>query len=241
MASTGNSLLDSLPPDEFALIEPALGRVDVPRGTVLLEYGAELDHLDFPIFSMVTSLTTQTSEGDPIEVTMIGGEGVVGAWVASGVTWSPWFAVAQVAGEVWRWPAADFERDLSRMPVLQARMRKYMLTQTFLMSQSVLCNRFHELSQRTARWLLILQAKSKADPLPVTQEFLSQMLGVHRPSVTLALQSLSEAGLIRSEGRGLIRITDAEALQGTACECVRQVVDFNRAATGHEDASFLTE
>jgi|GEM_PF-2671868 len=241
MAFSGNSLLDSLPPDEFALIEPALRRVDIPRGTVLLEYGSELDHLDFPIVSLVVSLTTQTSEGDPIEVTMIGGEGLLGAWLASGVTWSPWFAVAQVGGEMWRWPAADFQRDLPRMPVLQDRMRKYMLTQAFLMSQSVLCNRFHELSQRTARWLLILQAKSKADPLPVTQEFLSQMLGVHRPSVTLALQSLSEAGLIRSEGRGLIRILDASALQSTACECVRQVVDFNRAVTGHEDASFLTE
>jgi CRP-like cAMP-binding protein len=139
---------------------------------------------------------------------------------------------------MWRWPATDFARDLPRMPVLHERMQKYLLTQTFLMSQSVLCNRFHELPQRTARWLLILQSRSKADPLPVTQEFLSQMLGVHRPSVTLALQSLSEAGLIRSEGRGLIRILDADALQETACECVRQVTEFNRAVTGNEDASF---
>jgi CRP-like cAMP-binding protein len=99
---------------------------------------------------------------------------------------------------------------------------------TYLMSRSVLCNRYHELVERTARWLLIYRTRSTANPLPLTQEFLSQMLGSHRPSVTLALQSLAEAGLIRNEGRGQIRILDAERLQSVACECFVHVQEYER-------------
>jgi len=234
LLSTGNSLLDSLPSAEFAAVEAALRLVEVPRGAVLLDYGSELESVDFPT-SLVVSLLAQTSNGDPIEVSMVGAEGALGAWVTSGVAWSPWLAVSQVAGEVWRWPASDATRDLPGLPVLQDRLQKYALSQSFLMSQSVLCNRFHELPQRTARWLLIMRTKSHVDPLPITQEILSQMLGVHRPSVTLALQTLSEAGLIRSEGRGLIRLLDLEGLESLACECFERVQEFNRAVSGNSD------
>ncbi len=232
MAPTGNSLLDSLPPEELAIVQGGLRRAELPRGTALFEYGDELEYLDFPLAPLVVSLTTQTADGNPIEVSMVGAEGILGCWVLADVWWSPWFAVAQVGGAALRWPIGEVRRVLPRTPVLQGRLQQYGLMQTFLMSQSVLCNRFHDLAQRTARWLLILSAKSRAVPLPVTQEFLSQMLGVHRPSVTLALQGLAEAGLIQNEGRGLIRIVNLEGLGATACECFGQVLNFNRAVMG---------
>ncbi|MGE3961361.1 MAG: Crp/Fnr family transcriptional regulator [Dehalococcoidia bacterium] len=241
---TGNTLLDSLPSRELALLRADLRPVDTPRRTRLLEAGAPTDAVDFPV-SLVVSLTLQTGEGDPIEVAMVGPEGMLGTWIASAIDTAPWSAVAQVAGTSLRCGAADLRRVLAHAPVLSARIEQYALTQTYFMSQSILCNRFHELLQRTARWLLILATKTRtgAAPLPVTQEILSQMLGVHRPSVTLALQALTETGMIRSAGRGRIAILDRDGLEAAACECFRQVRAFNLAVTGHEDASFapLTE
>ena len=198
---------------------------------VILDAGADLEFVDFPIDSVI-SLTAQDSEGQTIEVSMVGPEGVLGTWAAGGVDWSPWLAISQVGGDVWRYPVQEFREVLRQAPTLWTLVDQYALMQTFLMSQSVLCNRFHDLPQRAARWLLILRSKSGADPLPMTQEFLSQMLGVHRPSVTLALQGLAEQGLIRAEGRGLITIIAPNALEAIACECYGQVQAFNQAIAG---------
>ncbi|MCB9483588.1 MAG: Crp/Fnr family transcriptional regulator [Dehalococcoidia bacterium] len=237
--ATGNALLDELPEGERVLLLPYLRPVEVERGVLLMEAGAAIESVEFPV-TMVASLLSQTREGDPIEVAMIGPEGILGAWAASGIDLAPWTATAQLGGESLRLGVQEFRQALVDAPVLRDRVQRYGLTQTFMMSQSILCNRFHDLPQRAARWLLIFASKATASagPLPVTQEMLSHMLGVHRPSVTLALQTLADAGLIRSEGRGLIAITDRPGLEVMACECFQQVQTFNASVTGQGSGRF---
>ncbi|MCA9851557.1 MAG: Crp/Fnr family transcriptional regulator [Dehalococcoidia bacterium] len=237
--ATGNALIDAIPAREQALLLPLLRTTDLVRGTRLLEPGAVTEWVEFPV-TAVLSITTQNGEGDPIEIAMVGREGCLGSWVASDVNVAPWAATVQAGGESLRVGLADLVHVFVETPVLRQRMLQHGMMQTYMMSQSVLCNRFHELTQRAARWLLVFASKLPPgeDPLPVTQEILSQMLGVHRPSVTLALQALTDAGAIRSEGRGLIAITDRLALEAAACECFRQVQAFNRALTGSDDGRF---
>ncbi|MCB9492447.1 MAG: Crp/Fnr family transcriptional regulator [Dehalococcoidia bacterium] len=226
MPATGNQILDALPDEEFAAISGDLERHSLARGTALIDPYQTVTWIEFPIDAVI-SITTQTERGEPIEIAMVGSEGLFGSWVARGLPWSPWWGVCQVEGEAWRLPASTFSGRVPDLPHLEDEIRRYELVQAFMMSQSVLCNRFHDLVQRTARWLLVMSTKTPKDPLPLTQEFLSQMLGAHRPSVTLALQTLSEAGLIESVARGQIRVRDRGPLESVSCECFRAVADFS--------------
>jgi len=157
---------------------------------------------------------------------------MLGLWSVSGFPVAPWRVVAQVEGDVLRCTVTELRNVFDQSSDLRDLLQRSSLSQAFLMSQSILCNRFHELPQRAARWPLIVRAKSGRQPLPMTQEFSSQMLGVHRPSVTLALQTLAEAGLIRTEGRGRIRILDAQGLEDSSCACFRRAEDFRNAVMG---------
>ena len=233
MPATGNQILDALPAEEFERFGEHLERQQLPRGAALVDPYEDVTRIFFPIDSVI-SLTLQDERGQPIEVSMVGPEGLMGSWVAHGPLWSPWWAVCQVEGSTWILKSTEFRAGLAHMPVFVSLMRRYELAQTFLMSQSILCNRFHDLVQRAARWLLVMRSKTPREPLPLTHEFLSQMLGAHRPSVSLALQTLAEAGLIETVGRGQIRILDHGRLEAVACECFRVVEDFTRAVVRNE-------
>lgn len=227
----------ALAASEFATFGHELRRVHLALGTQL--FGAD-DPMEFAVFPVdaVISLTGETANGDRVEISMVGPEGVVGAWMAeSAMSFAPWTGVAQAAGEVLRLPADRFRSLLVEVPRLREMALEYSLMQSYLMSRSVLCNRFHDLIERTARWLLTMSTTTAATPLPLTQEFLSQMLGSHRPSVTLALQTLSTAGLIRNEGRGQIRILDMEGLQEVACDCFAKTQEFDARIIGGETPS----
>src|SRR5688500_17240745 len=165
-------------------------------------------------------------QGGTIETNLIGNEGVVGSWVALGEIRSPWRSMIQLPGEAFEMPITTFMEFMSRDGGIRKRVFRYAIAEYHLTAQSVGCNRFHELSERAARWLLTAQDRTDAPELALTHEFIAQMLGVQRPSVTIALGTLVKAGLIEVGGRGRIRIPDREALESAACECYATVRDF---------------
>jgi CRP-like cAMP-binding protein len=140
----------------------------------------------------------------------------------------PAVAIAHSAsGQAFELPVDVFLQQLETSKALRQLVLRYALSEHYLSAQSVGCNRFHELSERAARWLLTLQDRTDVTELAITHEFLSQMLGVQRPTVTLALGTLERAGLLERLGRGHLRILDRETLEAAACECYARVRDFN--------------
>jgi CRP-like cAMP-binding protein len=185
----------------------------------LYEAGGSIDSVYFPLQSVVSILTrAQGTSG--VEVATIGNEGLVGislAWGAAELNSAEVLQV-QVPGPALRIPAATFTAELARDSDLAGVVRRY--TQAFVtqLMQQVACNGLHSIEERCARWILLTHDRVGADEFPLTQEFLAQMLGVRRASVTLVAGMLQQAGFIRYR-RGRVTVTDRAGLEGAACEC----------------------
>lgn len=164
------------------------------------------------------SVITEFADGRSIETASVGHEGVIGVSLALGATNSHSRIVSQVPGAAMRLSAADAQDAFRKYPVFRQRT---LLFADFLMSsmaQSAACNSLHHLDQRTARWLLVTADRVDSNRFMLTHEFLATMLGVHRPSVSVAANDLRAAGLIEYQ-RGQVTILDREGLEATACEC----------------------
>lgn len=162
-----------------------------------------------------------------MEVGTVGNEGIVGVPVFLGAERSPARSFCQVAGQAMKMRVDAFKRSLQECPELNEVVRRYVQATINQFSQSTACNHAHSVQQRMCRWLLMTHDRVGADEFHLTQEFLAQMLGVRRPSVTVAAGILQKAGLI-SYQRGRIRIADRAGLEAGACECyevVRQEFD----------------
>jgi CRP-like cAMP-binding protein len=141
-------------------------------------------------------------------------------------------AFVQVPGEALRMKASVFKRLLKRSPKLNALLLRYTLALLNQIAQSAACNRAHSVDERCARWLLMTHDRVKKDSFPLTQEFLAQMLGVHRPTVSIAARMLQKAGLIQYV-RGTITITDRKALEVASCDCYRSInKEYERLLSG---------
>jgi CRP-like cAMP-binding protein len=132
--------------------------------------------------------------------------------------------MVQVAGSAFRIEARKFPDLLRQAPAFQARLMRYVMALLNQVAQATSCNRLHEVQERCARWLLHTHDRVNGDSFMLTQEFLSQMLGVHRPTVTIAARMLQQAGLIRYT-RGQIEVIDREGLEAAACSCYRSITD----------------
>jgi CRP-like cAMP-binding protein len=157
-----------------------------------------------------------------LEVATTGHEGMVGLPVFLGATSSPQAAFCQVPGDTARIGVSDFRQALSRGGVLHALLNRFTQTTMVQVAQNVVCNHTHATYVRMARWLLTTQDRVGTEEFSLTQEFLAQMLGVHRPTVSETAQRLQSEGMIRYS-RGVITITDRARLEQTACECYRIV------------------
>jgi CRP-like cAMP-binding protein len=224
----GNRLLDSLPPAERGRIAGAVDEIRLELKEQLYNSGERIDSVYFPLGSVVSLLTRV--EGTPgVEVATIGNEGLVGvslSWGATTLNPADILQV-QVPGGALRMDARAFTAELARGAGLASVVRRY--TQAFVsqLSQQVACNGLHSIEERCARWLLLTHDRVGADEFPLTQEFLAQMLGVRRASVTVVAGTLQQAGFIRY-GRGRVRITDRAGLEQTSCQCypvLREVFD----------------
>jgi CRP-like cAMP-binding protein len=172
------------------------------------------------------------NEGSTIEGWLAGKEGAVGTAAAFGVERSPWRVTVQADGEALTVKPSQLQEVLRGAPVLQQQLFRYSHAVQQLTTQSIACNRFHPIAERLARWLLLSLDRQGNERLQVTHEFMAQMLGTHRPSVTLALATLEQAGLIHRAGRRRIDVLDRRGLEAGSCECYqRTVVEMDRAFT----------
>jgi len=187
-----------------------------------------MEHAYFPSRGLV-SLVVELEEGKSLEVGMIGREGFLGAPSAMGIRDTHGRAIVQAPAEAFRIPSEQFAEILPAAPRLQFLLAHSVIRYNLQVAQIPACTRFHQLKQRLARWLSISAKKSGSDHLPFTQESLAAMLGVGRPSITLAAGALQKAGLI-SYSRGSVTILDRRALENASCECYRVILQLESDA-----------
>jgi CRP-like cAMP-binding protein len=176
-----------------------------------------MDYVYFPNTGMV-SLVSIIEDGSTLEVGITGYEGVVGLSVFLGVEESQYRLLVQGKGEAFSMKAETFKAECNREPSLQKLMLRYTQALMTQITQSAICNRFHDVESRLCRWLLQSQDCMRSSELHLTQDFLATMLGVHRPGVTIAAGILQSAGLIHYN-RGRIAILDRKRLESASCEC----------------------
>jgi CRP-like cAMP-binding protein len=220
-----NALLSALPAGERRRLR--LERVAANLREVIYEPDGPIPHVDFPL-NCVDSLLVIMGDGLIVEAGTVGNEGMVGLPLFLGADRSPHRALIQVPGDALRMRAEDFREELRRDGALTDLLRRYNQGLMTQMAYSVACNRLHSVEERMCRWLLMTHDRVGADRYPLTQEFLAQMLGVRRPSVTVVAGVLQKAGLI-AYARGWVVILDRAGLEATSCECYRVVRDeFDR-------------
>jgi CRP-like cAMP-binding protein len=222
-----NLMLLSIPEEEFATLRPLLEPVDLPRYQVLYEQGEKIAHAYFPNQGMI-SLVVIANDGRTVEVGICGRRGVVGVPLAFGLDDAFSRAIVQLAGSGLRISASFLPETFDRCPVLRRLIERYVLAQQLQMAQIAACNRLHDMDQRLARWLLMCQDTVDSGLLPLTHEFIAQMLGSGRPTVTIAAGVLERAGLIENS-RGNVRIVNRKRLEDAACECYGAIQNFHAA------------
>ena len=226
-----NELLASLNQQAYDRILPDLEKVALPQGEVLYRPDDSIDYVYFPSNGLI-SLVSTTEEGGTIEVNMVGKDGMLGLPLFLGAGRSPFLITVQIAGEALRMRADLFKVVTARQGSMHGVMLRYahvMLTQ---ISQSVVCNRFHSIDERFCRWLLMVQDCAGESTFALTQEFISQMLGVRRSGVTVTAGALQQKGLIKYT-RGLITILDRQGLESSSCECYRIVREETQRLLGN--------
>ena len=211
-----NQLLAALPYAEWERWQPQIESVDMPLGQVLYESGGTLSHVYFPTTAIV-SLLYVLENGSSAEIAVVGNEGLVGISLFMGGESTPSRAVVQSAGKGFRIAAQTLKDEFKRTPVLHLLLRytQALITQ---MSQTAVCNRHHSLDQQLCRWLLLSLDRLQGSELVMTQELISNMLGVRREGVTEAALQLQASGLIRYS-RGRISVLDRPGLEKRSCEC----------------------
>jgi CRP-like cAMP-binding protein len=216
-----NRLLELLPPGDHDRLMRDMQLLTLGIRTVLAETNQPLAFVHFPLTG-IASIVVPDPSGAEVEIATIGNEGMVGASVFLGATSTPQRAFTQIPGDAYRMATPAFEAALRESAALQDVMRLYTQGLFNQISQSAACRHLHAIEQRLSRWLLMVHDRVGSDVFSLTQEFLAQMLGVRRPSVTVVAGMLQKAGLI-SYHRGVITVLDRERLEESACPCYATV------------------
>jgi CRP-like cAMP-binding protein len=214
-----NRILAALPKVELNRLAPHLTPVILKTRTQLLDGKAE--HAYF-MEEGLASVVLTLADGATVEVGVIGIEGVVGVPMLLGAATVPGETFIQVAGSGYRIDAQRLKNEFERAGQLRNLIQKYMVAHMVQSAQGAACNRLHSISERLARWILTCHDRVQADRMPLTQEFLGQMLGAPRTTVTLTAGLLHQAGLIEY-ARGHVTIKDRAGLENVACECYATV------------------
>ena len=209
--------LSLLSKEEFAQIAPLLTLIECDAKHILGERGGLIDFVYFPC-GAVLSVLALMHDGHAVEVGTIGDEGVHGIDALIGCTHWMELSLCQVAGPVLRMSVADFQRAVQPGAPLNRIAFHYLRVYLASVSQSVACNRLHSIEERFARWVLMTQDRVHRDDFDLTQEFLADMLGVHRPQVSLVAGAFQQAGFLKYH-RGHMTILAREKLEDSACEC----------------------
>jgi len=225
-----NRLLAALPNAEYQRLEPHLELVELRFKDLLQEPEQLIEYVHFPR-SGVISAVKDFQNGDTIEVATIGNEGVAGHSIALEVLTSGNRVLVQVAGEGMRITSPALIDAFKSCPQLYRLLLRYSQALFHQVAQTAACNRAHTVDERCARWLLMTHDRVANASFTITQEFLAQMLGVHRPTVSIAAGMLQKAGMI-TYVRGHVTILDRQALEDASCECYQLIVKQYQNALG---------
>jgi len=217
-----NRLLAALPDAERERLSPYLQDTVLEFQQVLIEPNQPITEIYFP-YDSIASTIQEMSDGDSVETGLTGVEGFVGVQLWLHAPTTPTTTLVQVAGRAHHMHATDFIRHVrdAHSP-LNTLCAKYVHAFLVMTSQTAACNRLHPVNERLCRWLTLVHNRLGRDEFPLRQEFVAQMLGVHRPTVSTAANMLRQAGLI-TYSRGQMRILDAEGLTEGSCECLELI------------------
>ncbi len=195
--------------------------VELPLTKRLYDPHEKIEYVYFPENSVI-SIVTMLSDGRGVEAGIIGKEGMAGAFAAFGEDVSPREATIQLGGSGWRMNVEDFREIFEESKEFRREVLRFVYGFVAQISQNAACICYHRIEQRLARWFLMFEDRAPSKTLGLTQEFISQMLGVHRPSVSKNANELQKMGLIKYN-RGTVRIIDREGLENLACECYAEI------------------
>lgn len=212
-----NNLLAGLPETEYRRLMMKCETIDLVLNDVLCEAGSQIDHVYFPIKSII-ALMKQLDADKNLEVSMIGNEGMLGSTLLLGINAAPFRAVVQNTGPALRMPAATFIHELQQSFLLEQQLKRYLYISLSQLVQNAACNRFHVIEERLACLLLMIRDRMQSQAFHITQESLAQMLGVRRVGVTMAAVALQHKKLI-SYSRGNLKIDDSDGLETISCSC----------------------
>jgi CRP-like cAMP-binding protein len=216
-----NRVLAALPRAEFNRLEPHLSLVTLKQEDTLLDGKADYAYF---MEEGIASVVVTVKDGSTVEVGIIGIDGVVGLPILLGAGTAPGRTFVQMAGSAFRIKAEVLKEEFERSGELRRHLQRYMQAFMVQSAQTAACNRLHNIEERLARWLLSCRDRTESDQLRLTHDFLGQMLGAPRTTVTLAAGLLHRAGMI-DYSRGVVTIKDRPKLEEAACECYRTVRD----------------
>ncbi|BAQ62993.1 cAMP-binding proteins - catabolite gene activator and regulatory subunit of cAMP-dependent protein kinases [Geminocystis sp. NIES-3708] len=219
--TSSNKLLNHLSLSEYQQIAPYFQEVTLKAGQILYDPYDPITFAYFPLTAMI-SLVSIMENGATTEIGLIGNEGMIGLPIFLGGEYTTSQVIVQIAGTSLKIKAQILKQEFAKGGTLQKILLLYTQARLTQIAQSATCNRQHKIEARLARWLLSVYDSVLIDELPLTQEFISNMLGVRRAGVTIAANGLQKKSII-SYNRGKIVILDHEKLKETSCECYRVV------------------
>lgn len=212
-----NLLLCGLPKEELEKVLECCECVDMAFGDILYDTDQPFLHVYFPLTGYVSHVT-ELSGHQPLEMGLVGNEGMLGATLSLGVNCAPMRAVVQGAGTALKMAASQLRRELARCPGLQHSLNRYLFVLLAQLAQTAACSHFHEIEPRLVCWLLLTHDRAHADHFRLTHAYLADMLGVRRSGISIAAGALQQRGLIRYS-RGQIVILDRQGLEAASCDC----------------------
>src|ERR1700694_1545646 len=222
----GNRLLNRLPKNEYKALIRSEKAISLAHGDEVYREDSRggLSHVYFPTTGMI-SLTVLMENGKEVEAGTVGSEGMIGLSVAHDLDFSPTKAISQISGQGLRIPVSAFLKAMKRGGTLDKLVRRYSAYSLRYSSQTVACNLLHSVKQRMCRWLLMCRDRVEKEEFVLTHEFLAEMLGVRRQTVTVIAGTLQTAGVITYH-RGVIRILNRKRMEDACCECYGVIKAF---------------
>jgi CRP-like cAMP-binding protein len=223
-APVHNHLIQSLPDDLRNRLLNLCDTVELTFGSKLCEPEKPFQYIYFPITAFI-SLVTTLRDHQPLEINLIGNEGMLGATLALGINSAQMLAVVQGSGTALRMTAEQLRQELRENQALMRACNQYLFVLMTQLAQGAACAHFHEMEPRVARWLLMIHDRAHSNKLYLTQEFLANMLGVRRSTITVAAGALQKRKLI-TYSRGTITILDRKKLESASCECYEALIKY---------------
>jgi len=226
MATPVNQLLELLPRKERDMLLENFEQVDMEFGEILCEADVPYQHVYFPLTGFISQMEVINNHL-PLEMGLIGNEGMLGVTLLLSVKDAPQRAVVQGGGMALRLTVRQFQRVLRASPELLRILGRYQYVSLTQLSQIAACTHFHEVEPRLARWLLMTHDRAEGDHFHLTHNYLANMLGVQRSAVTIAAGSLQQRKLIQYS-RGQIQVLNRKGLESVSCECYAEIIrDYN--------------